>query len=169
MPGGVFFRVDRRATGEGPETGLGSRRAGVQLSSPSARACCARRRGFGIAHEAVFDIGEGASATLLYISDMYGIFRACHEARRLHLRVSTVDQRPETQLLDLRHLAVQRVLAALHSHMDAAYTEKTAGLSRTSGSANRPIGRRKKRHLNRGLKGRKRTEPANCCSMCRRF
>jgi DNA invertase Pin-like site-specific DNA recombinase len=36
----------------------------------------------------------------------------------LYLRVSTVDQHPETQLLDLRQMAIQRGYEVVHEYTD---------------------------------------------------
>jgi DNA invertase Pin-like site-specific DNA recombinase len=41
-----------------------------------------------------------------------------HEARLLFLRVSTVDQHPETQLLDLRQMATQRGYEVVQEYTD---------------------------------------------------
>ena len=43
---------------------------------------------------------------------------ACMTRAALYMRVSTVDQHPETQLLDLRQMAAQRGLDIVHEYTD---------------------------------------------------
>ena len=50
----------------------------------------------------------------------------CHETCALYLRVSTVDQHPETQVLDLRQLAAQRGFQIVQEYTDTSAARRPA-------------------------------------------
>ena len=64
----------------------------------------------------------------LHISDMYDIFRTLSMKRAaLYIRVSTLDQHPETQLHDLRQMASHRGYQIVAEFTDRITGPKPSG------------------------------------------
>jgi DNA invertase Pin-like site-specific DNA recombinase len=58
------------------------------------------------------------SARSLHISDIYVILKPAMKRAALYMRVSTLDQHPETQLYDLRQMAAQRGFEIVQEYTD---------------------------------------------------